>query len=209
MAKFKVQAYNKYKKVAALYDKIAIDYSSKNQNKVPAELEKFSGYFHKKARILDVGCAAGRDTKVLYDKGFNVVGVDFSTELLKIARNKYPDLSFIKADIRKLSFSDESFDGIYANAVFHHLLKRDMIPVLRDFNRILRPGGIIYLSTKTGSGTHTGFDVLSSEKRWFTLIDQNELNRMLCLGGFKKIKLYIRKSSSNRIDWNVAFYKKV
>ncbi|MCL4364252.1 class I SAM-dependent methyltransferase [Patescibacteria group bacterium] len=197
-------------KVARLYDSIAKDYGVKIQSKQPTiQLEKFIGFLPRSARVLDVGCASGRDTKAIHDLGFQVVGIDISTKLLEMAKKNYPDLTFIKADALNLPFVKNEFDGIFANAVFHHFLKKDMEKVLRKFNEILTFGGILCISTKTGKGTHAGYDSLAKVKRWFNLLTLSELDRMLSRTGFKKIELYIKKSQSKRIDWNVALYRKL
>ena len=45
--------------------------------------------------ILEVGCGAGQITNYFYEKGFNVIGLDFSSELLRIAKNKFNNYSTV------------------------------------------------------------------------------------------------------------------
>jgi SAM-dependent methyltransferase len=59
--------------------------------------------------VLDLGCGAGRHTKVLYERWWTV-GLDLSMALLKEARRESPDAPYVRADMRELPFADESFD---------------------------------------------------------------------------------------------------
>src|SRR5882762_3022760 len=59
--------------------------------------------------VLDLGCGAGRHTKVLFERWWTV-GLDLSVALLKVARKESPDAPYVRADMRELPFADESFD---------------------------------------------------------------------------------------------------
>jgi SAM-dependent methyltransferase len=59
--------------------------------------------------VLDLGCGAGRHTKVLVERWWTV-GLDLSMALLKVARKESPDAPYVRADMRELPFADESFD---------------------------------------------------------------------------------------------------
>jgi SAM-dependent methyltransferase len=60
-------------------------------------------------RVLDLGCGAGRHTKVLVERWWTV-GLDLSMALLREARRESPDSPYVRADMRELPFADESFD---------------------------------------------------------------------------------------------------
>lgn len=68
--------------------------------------------------ILDLGCGTGDITFELKQMGVNVIGVDYSKEMIKKSKNKYPDLNFQVQDILSLNFN-EQFDAVYSNAVLH------------------------------------------------------------------------------------------
>jgi len=59
--------------------------------------------------VLDLGCGAGRHTKVLFERWWTV-GLDLSMALLKVARKESADAPYVRADMRELPFGDESFD---------------------------------------------------------------------------------------------------
>lgn len=192
------------------YNKNALAYASKIQKRVPMkDIELFVKLVNPKGKILDVGCAAGRDTKILNDLGFEVVGADLSEKLLAVAEKKNPSIKFVLADIRKLPFPDENFAGVWANAVFHHLEKKDMIPALKELFRVLKKDGVLFLSTKSGRGVWKGKDQLSvGMEREFTLLSHSELGGLLKTVGFKKLSLETKKDLTRDIYWLRAFYRK-
>ena len=52
-----------------------------------------------KNKILDLGCGMGHYSKYIKDKGFEVVGIDFSNEMLKIAKENESTIRFIESDL--------------------------------------------------------------------------------------------------------------
>ncbi|MBS4218798.1 methyltransferase domain-containing protein [Bacillus sp. FJAT-49711] len=69
-------------------------------------------------KILDLGCGTGDLAKQLYDRGIEVVGVDKSENMVRLARNKYPDLHFDVGDATDLNYTNE-FDAVFSNATLH------------------------------------------------------------------------------------------
>lgn len=113
------------------------------------------------ARILDLGCGAGRDvyalSRLVGEQGF-VTGVDFTPEQLATARARQAwhadrygyrrsNVDFIEGDIEDLGaigLADASFDIIVSNCVIN--LCADKEAVFRAARRLLRPGGEFYFS---------------------------------------------------------------
>jgi SAM-dependent methyltransferase len=106
-------------------------------------------------RVLDAGCGAGWYAEQLLARGADVVGVDASERMLAHARERLagyskdsaPSLDLLVADLRDpLSFADDAeFDGIVCPLVMHYL--RDWSATLREFRRVLKPGGWLLFST--------------------------------------------------------------
>lgn len=97
-------------------------------------------------RVLDAGCGGGRTSAWLVEAGAEVVGIDVSPELLRLARERLPAASFVLADLAEpLPFADSSFDLVVSSLVMHYL--RDWEPPLRELRRVLRPDGVLVLST--------------------------------------------------------------
>ena len=90
--------------------------------------------------ILDLGCGNGALSKVLYDKGYIVKGIDASRELLDIAKKDYPDIEFIQADATEFSLQ-EPVDIVFSNAVFHWIDKERQQDMLKCVYNVLKENG--------------------------------------------------------------------
>jgi SAM-dependent methyltransferase len=112
-------------------------------------LEKLIGStFHgKNARLLDLACGTGRHAMELSSRGYSVIGVDISEDMIgfalrRVAERGTSSCSFVAQDIRSLAF-DESFD--YAYCLFNTLSlfpnNDDFISILKGVRRILCPDG--------------------------------------------------------------------
>jgi diadenosine tetraphosphate (Ap4A) HIT family hydrolase len=85
--------------------------------------------------------------------GYHVVGVDYSTEMVRLARAEGV-LDVRLMDIRDLDFHEATFAGVWANASLHHLSNRDLRAALAEFWRVLEPGGVLFISVKRGQSGH-------------------------------------------------------
>lgn len=123
------------------YDKIAREYQANRHSFDNIEVfREFSNYLPKNARILDAGCGAGVPfARLLMRAGFEVVGVDFSSSMLKLARKKVPEASLIKEDMTKLGFRENSFDGLVALYSIIHVPREMHTLLYQSFHRILKP----------------------------------------------------------------------
>ncbi len=75
-------------------------------------LDRFTENLREGARILDLGCGAGEPiASYLIAGNFQVTGVDFSSSMLAIARQRFPDHTWHRGDMRELDLP-ERFDGI-------------------------------------------------------------------------------------------------
>ncbi|SEB91986.1 Methyltransferase domain-containing protein [Rhodococcus koreensis] len=98
-------------------------------------------------RVLDAGCGSGVLSQALVSAGAAVTGVDVSTNLLAIARNRLgPDVPLIRADLgQQLPIRSSTFDVVVASLVMHYL--HDWSGPLTEFRRVLAPGGRVVIST--------------------------------------------------------------
>jgi ubiquinone/menaquinone biosynthesis C-methylase UbiE len=140
--------------VRRAYDQVAEDYAARN-GVMPEELIRFGMRFLARvgpaARILDLGCGAGRDLAWLVMRGARAVGVDLSAGMLAQARTTAPG-PLAQMDMRGLAFPAGCFDGVWCVASFLHLPKADAPGALREMRRVLRPGGPLFLGIQEGSG---------------------------------------------------------
>lgn len=136
-----------YNKTAEEYYKIVSSFE------LLPELEKFVSLIDENGIILDLGCGPGHHSRVFLESGFNVKGVDLSTEMIAIAKKEVVDGDFEVMDIQHLKFKSDSFDGIWASASLLHIPKNNLKIVLKNLYIILAKEGILYISLKKGFGS--------------------------------------------------------
>lgn len=90
--------------------------------------------------VLDLGCGNGALSKVMLDKGYNVIGIDSSKELLALARKNYPDIRFIEKDATNFSL-EQPVDVVFSNAVFHWINKEHQQDMLKCVHAALKENG--------------------------------------------------------------------
>lgn len=99
--------------------------------------------------VLDAGTGTGRFAIHLAQRGINIVAIDSSKEMVKIARKKAQQagcqhrIQFIVSDIESLPFKNESFEGGCSIIVLIHLACRDY--AVSELSRVLKPSGIAVL----------------------------------------------------------------
>lgn len=104
------------------------------------------------ARVLDAGCGpCGHVARLLADKGLDVTGIDISPACIALSRMEAPALRFDVMDMAATVFADGSFDGLIAYYALHYH-PRDHLPgIMREFARMLRPGGQLLIVAKEGN----------------------------------------------------------
>jgi SAM-dependent methyltransferase len=100
--------------------------------------------------VLDAGCGFGEWVQVLESNGYKGTGVDYSATLISRLQEAYPTGSWIHSDIRNVPVSDGNFDGVISWGVIEHD-EAGPDAALREFHRILRPGGIAIVSVPQDS----------------------------------------------------------
>jgi SAM-dependent methyltransferase len=94
---------------------------------------------------LDFGCGVGRLTQAMALRFAASVGVDISEEMIRQAEalNQYPQCTYMTSVTEGLQFGDESFAFVYSNIVLQHMPRRLAMGYLREFVRVLEPGGVL------------------------------------------------------------------
>jgi len=101
--------------------------------------------------ILDLGCGVGRNLVYLSKKGFEMFGLDLSKEginqLKKILNKEKLKADLITADVyQKLPYKDNYFDSIISVQVLQHSNEKNIIKAIKEIERVLKPGGIIFIT---------------------------------------------------------------
>ncbi len=133
------------------YDTHADEYVADTLNADMSEqYGKYLPWLGKGARILDLGCGSGRDSRYFISRGFDVTPVDGSPEMCRRAA------ALTGRNVREIKFEDLDydgvFDGVWACASLLHVRKDEMNGILSRVSRALRPDGVLYISFKYGDG---------------------------------------------------------
>lgn len=89
--------------------------------------------------LLDVGCGPGYVSAAAAERGATPIGIDFSKEMIAIARKMFSQIEFREGDAQNLAFADASFDRVLANFALLHL--SDPERACAEACRVLKPGG--------------------------------------------------------------------
>jgi ubiquinone/menaquinone biosynthesis C-methylase UbiE len=194
-----------YKKFARYYDQIyaKIDYPKES------EFIKWAVENHKTSqgnKLLDMACGTGRHAHLLKEH-FKVVGVDINPEMLKIAREKLPDVEFIKGDMKNLDLN-ETFDVIICmfSAMNYNTTLEELKVTLKNFYNHLHAGGVLI------------FDLGINKENWIeglvsvdTVVDENLKIARICQsqmedGIFDANFVFLIKEDGN-LDFDIDQHK--
>jgi len=107
--------------------------------KVELELRKID-----QGRFLDVGTGIGSQANALHHLGLDVIGIDIATSAIDIARQFYPNVSFVVDDIRNSGLK-ESFDYAFDRGCFHVLEPEEYEGYLASLRRLIKGNGLLFL----------------------------------------------------------------
>ncbi len=139
------------------YDAVAAEYAAKFLSELDhkpldrALLAYFAG--EARGKVIDVGCGPGQVARFLHDRGADVEGIDFSAAMIDEARRRHPGIRFRVADLGRLPYADGELAGIAAFYAIVNLSPEELAGPLREFHRVLRPGGLAVVSFHVGSET--------------------------------------------------------
>jgi ubiquinone/menaquinone biosynthesis C-methylase UbiE len=96
------------------------------------------------AKVLDIGCGTGRQTRLFKERGYDVTGIDISSGLVKVANKKLGCNICFPSDACKLPFKDGTFDAVTsAGSTVNHIPDYDCF--FSEIGRVLKPGGVVFM----------------------------------------------------------------
>jgi ubiquinone/menaquinone biosynthesis C-methylase UbiE len=106
---------------------------------------------HSVRRVLDLGCGSGRHTVYLAKKGFDVFGIDIAEAGIKLTKD-WLRKDNLKVNLKmgniykKLPYNDNFFDAVISTATLHHEKIENIHKAIGEIERILKPGGLIFIT---------------------------------------------------------------
>ncbi|MEL6583052.1 MAG: class I SAM-dependent methyltransferase [Pseudomonadota bacterium] len=135
-------------------------------------LERFAALLASDAHVLDLGCGGGEPIAAwLVARGFEVTGVDQSSAMLSLLRERLPQVTAIQADMRTLSLH-QAFDGVVMWDSFFHLTPDAQRQTLSRVCDHLRPGGALLFTCGPEAGERVG--TVGTEHVYHASLDPSE-----------------------------------
>ena len=159
-------------------------------------------------KLLNLGCAHGPDF-LPFKQDFELYGVDFSTEMLRLAR-KYAQkfnlaVNLAVADVSHLPYPDQTFDWAISVATYHHIKgKAEKQAALSELRRVLEPGGEAFITVWNRWQPRFWFSRREVAVPWrkrgktlyryYYLFSYSELEKLVKRAGFDVLKSFPESS---------------
>lgn len=115
----------------------------------PLYLEKLEPFIHPHSEIVEYGCGYGRLLNLLDQRGYkNLKGYDFAPNMIARGKEAFPELSleYIE-ESGKMPLEDKSVDAVILSTILCCIVdKEEQSSVIGEVQRVLKPGGVLYLS---------------------------------------------------------------
>ena len=183
----------KIKLVKADYNAIANKYaeSYSSTEKYKDFVDNYLGGLNSGKKLLDLCCGAGNWTDYFHQMGYDACGMDFSQNLLKIAKERNARINFMCADIIKAKFPAQ-LDGVFCKNGLFHLPPKAMERVICKVYNSLKDCGKFCVIMVSDEGKDFGEQVFEEElddKReiYYNYVSEDKLKQLLLSAGFKHI----------------------
>ena len=196
-----------YQKNIGHYDQNAVSYDEGTQDhdvsqNIDALLRaiKAKPPFH----LLDFGCGPGRDLQTFTKLGHIAIGLEGSQRAAQIARMK-SGCEILVQDFFNLSLSDNTFDGIFANASLFHIPNNLLPNVLSNLWACLKPNGILFSSNPRGNNEECWFG-----DRFGSYHDLESWRSFMTAARFTEIEYFYRPTGLpiEQQPWLASVWKK-
>jgi ubiquinone biosynthesis O-methyltransferase len=147
-------------------------------------------------KVLDVGCGTGNFSIKLAKMGCEVIGIDISDEMLKVAKDKAKreglNIKFYNMDVYNMKFEDNCFDGVISVTAFEFL--KDPNKAIKEMFRVLKPNGYLLIGT-INKDSDWGELYLSKEFQKNTVFKYADFKTVLDMKAYKENHLVDIKES--------------
>ncbi len=117
-------------------------------------------------KILIPGCGYGRNTKIFYENGFEITGIEISKSAIEIAKENGLNCKFHHGSVISMPFDNEIYDGIFCYALIHLLNKNERREFIQSCYNQLRAGGLMIFVVASKEMSLYGSGRLISKDRY-------------------------------------------
>jgi SAM-dependent methyltransferase len=186
------------------YDRIAEDWAKDHEGDTwwLEGTTKFASLLPPGARLLDAGCGSGQKARFFQDRGFHVLGIDFSEKLLEIARRTATASDFRLLDLRDIRTLSEEFEGVFAQASLLHIPKTETFSVIEGMVSRLVPRGLLYIAVKAQLPGNPEEEIVIENdygydyERFFSYYTMDEMRAYVDRSGLSLVHAEISPASS-------------
>jgi SAM-dependent methyltransferase len=148
-------------------------------------LDRFLAQLPAKPKVLDIGCGTGEPiARYLLETGCAVTGIDAAREMIDIAKDHFPDATWLVSDMRSLNLN-ATYDGLLAWDSFFHLSPADQSRMFPIFRRHAAAGAALMFTSGPSFGEAMG--TFEGEPLYHASLDATEYRRLLDSHGFDVI----------------------
>ncbi|RPH31044.1 MAG: class I SAM-dependent methyltransferase [Bacteroidales bacterium] len=95
-------------------------------------------------KILIPGCGYGRNTKIFYNNGFEITGIEISKSAIEIAKENGLNCKFHHGSVASMPFDNDQYEGIFCYALIHLLNRTERRAFLESCYNQLKVGGLMF-----------------------------------------------------------------
>ena len=148
-------------------------------------LDRFLALLPSGGEVLDLGCGSGRPiARYLIEQGHPVTGADTSPELIALCRERFPEQTWVVADMRGLDLG-RRFAGILAWHSLFHLRPEDQEAMFGVFAAHAEPGAALMFTSGWNRGVAMG--EFQGERLYHASLDPDEYHALLKAHGFRTV----------------------
>lgn len=169
-----------------------------HQHRFAAMLRAMDG---PRGEVLEVGVTPGHFTELLVESGFMVKGVDLDPAKRRALWERL-GVEVRQANLERepLPFADASFDWVVFSEVIEHLVYSPL-PVLREFRRVLRPGGRLLVTTPNELYFKSRLRTILRALLWQSLSTREEFRHQMQLEGEARYTTHARTYTMGELTW--------
>ncbi|MCB1178864.1 MAG: class I SAM-dependent methyltransferase [Leptospiraceae bacterium] len=161
-------------------------------------------------KALDFGAGSGRHSYLLKSRGWEVTALDYAEKSLDQIKEIDKEIHLVHSTNPPYPFSDNEFDLIVNWGVLHYNSHENILKIISEFKRILKPNGIVTGTLRSDSDTHLSVkngkiqieDLKSADVSLFSLEDLKEYFK-----DFKNLQIgYMERTPIGNLEQRICHW---